>query len=235
VAPKLQYAEYDHFAYENKLVGFFHHLILKAGYSVCNWLIDNKAWYISFIECQYTTQSILGLPGTTPRFNVYDIRKPCEFGNLCYDFSPLDDLIARKDVREALKVGDRKWTDCDMGVHTAMLGDWMLDLQPRVSYALERGVNFLVYSGDKDFICNWRGSEAWTNAIEWEHQEAFQSMDYTKWNVDGQPAGEYKRRDNLTFLRVYEAGHMVPMDQPKVALEMLRQFIANDVHLPITE
>ena len=33
---------------------------------------------------------------------------------------------------------------------------------------------------------------------------------------------------NLHFLRVYEAGHMVPMDQPENALAMLKRFLAND-------
>lgn len=50
-------------------------------------------------------------------------------------------------------------------------------------------------------------------------------MSYKKWEVEGKPAGEYKNVDNLTFLKVYEAGHMVPMDQPLNAVEMLNQFI----------
>ena len=37
-----------------------------------------------------------------------------------------------------------------------------------------------------------------------------------------------RQHGNLHFLRVYEAGHMVPMDQPENALEMIKRFIAND-------
>jgi cathepsin A (carboxypeptidase C) len=44
-----------------------------------------------------------------------------------------------------------------------LLGDWILDLSDQVAYLLDNGVKGLVYSGDKDFICNWRGGEAWTN------------------------------------------------------------------------
>lgn len=46
--------------------------------------------------------------------------------------------------------------------------------------------------------------------------------------MDGENAGQYKRVDKLTFLRVYDAGHMVPMDQPARSLEMLRQFMMGD-------
>jgi len=34
-----------------------------------------------------------------------------------------------------------------------------------------------------------------------------------------------KKVDNLTFLKVYGAGHMVPMDQPEAALEVLNYLI----------
>jgi len=39
------------------------------------------------------------------------------------------------------------------------------------------------------------------------------------------PHGEYKKVDNFVFLRVYNAGHMVPMDQPMASLQMLEQFM----------
>ena len=52
-------------------------------------------------------------------------------------------------------------------VHTFMLGDWVVSLSEKVSVVLESGVKVLVYSGDKDFVCNWRGGEAWTNEVKW--------------------------------------------------------------------
>ena len=40
---------------------------------------------------------------------------------------------------------------------------------------------------------------------------------------------------NLHFLRVYDAGHMVPMDQPENALAMINRFINNDWELSAAE
>jgi len=37
-----------------------------------------------------------------------------------------------------------------------------------------------------------------------------------------------RQTGNLHFLRVYEAGHMVPMDQPENALAMLDRLIKAD-------
>ena len=108
-----------------------------------------------------------------------------------------------------------------MDVHMMLLGDWVNNLASKVTGILESGLEVLVYSGDKDFICNWRGGEAWTNAVDWEGTAEFNSAPYNVWEVDGVAAGELKQYKNLKFLRIYDAGHMVPMDQPKVALTML--------------
>jgi len=97
----------------------------------------------------------------------------------------------------------------------------MTNLADKMSNILEHGVHVLVYSGDKDFVCNWRGGEAWTNAVQWSKQDDFNKVEYKDWIVDGKAAGALKSVDNFKFLRVYDAGHMVPMDQPKVALSML--------------
>ena len=105
----------------------------------------------------------------------------------------------------------------------------MTNLMPQVAEILDKtDVEVLVYSGDKDWICNWRGGEAWTAATKWGSQEEFVAKDYEVWNVDGEGAGEMRQHGNLHFLRVYDAGHMVPMDQPKNALEMIKRLIAND-------
>lgn len=41
----------------------------------------------------------------------------------------------------------------------------------------------------------------------------------------GRPDGYIKQYENLSFLKVLEAGHMVPMDQPAIALAMLKTLV----------
>jgi cathepsin A (carboxypeptidase C) len=115
-------------------------------------------------------------------------------------------------------------------VHTYLLGDWMTNLMPQVGQILDqhKDVEVLVYSGDKDWICNWRGGEAWTLATKWAFKDDFGVQDFQEWTVDDSPAGAMRQFENLHFLRVYDAGHMVPMDQPVNALAMLQRFIDND-------
>lgn len=70
-----------------------------------------------------------------------------------------------------------------MAVHTYLLGDWMTNLASDVTYLLENDVNVLVYSGDKDFVCNWRGGEAWTNNLNWAQSKEFRNQSYIDWVV----------------------------------------------------
>lgn len=86
----------------------------------------------------------------------------------------------------------------------------------------------LVYSGDKDWICNWRGGEAWTAATSWASKKDFNAAEYVEWKVDGTAAGNMRQFGDLHFLRVYNAGHMVPMNQPVNALAMLKMFVSDD-------
>ncbi|KAL4449695.1 hypothetical protein ABPG74_007518 [Tetrahymena malaccensis] len=221
VSPYQQYPEYANFAYENNLIGKVKYGILKGAFWACQQLIKaGVSWLTTMEECQLGVTSILGNP-LKPKFNVYDIRDKCSTPPLCYDFSNIDKFLALPQVIQALGTQGRKWVECSKPVHLALTADWMLDLSPQVSYLLSKGVNVLVYSGDQDFICNWRGGEKWTNELQWSKQKEFQQTNYTQW----QNFGAYKTVDNFTFLRVYQAGHMVPMDQPQAALEMLNLFI----------
>ena len=103
----------------------------------------------------------------------------------------------------------------------------MVDLSPKVTDILNAGIDTLVYSGDKDFICNWRGGEKWTHEVNWEGKADFDAADYADWNVSSKAAGALKSHKNLKFLRVFDAGHMVPMNQPEAALQMLNEFTSS--------
>jgi len=213
VDPYNQYPEYDNFAKENKLIGEGQYLVLKGAFKACQLLIKTGVWPVALEECQIGVQSILGFNPVQPAFNVYDIREPCGTPPLCYDMSPADNLLAQESIKDILGVKGRSWAECTSSVHTALLGDWMTNLSPKVSDILEnKDFDTLVYSGDKDFICNWRGGEKWTNEVEWANKESFQKCEYADWNVSGKAAGALKSVDNLKFLRVFDAGHMVPMN-----------------------
>ena len=98
--------------------------------------------------------------------------------------SQVDNMFKKEEILEILGVPGRKWEDCSWGVHASLLDDWMTNLSPKITDILNAGYDTLVYSGDKDWICNWRGGEKWTHNISWKGKKDFNKNGYTKWNVD---------------------------------------------------
>ena len=59
---------------------------------------------------------------------------------------------------------------------------------------------------------------------DWPGKTAFNKAALTPFKAGGKPAGELWSASNFTFMRVYDAGHMVPRDQPAAALAMVNAF-----------
>lgn len=96
---------------------------------------------------------------------------------------------------------------------------------PYVSEMLNDNLPVLVYSGDLDYICNYLGNHAVAMKLEWNHGNDFRAADDHDWNCGG---GLARSSHGLHFLQVYQAGHMVPGDQPEQALIMIKQFLNNE-------
>lgn len=103
---------------------------------------------------------------------------------------------------------------------------------------IESGIRVLIYAGDVDFICNWMGNKAWTMGLKWTGNSDFNNAGDNKWfytndqqaSINGglaRTAHSKHGKGSLTFLQVFEAGHMVPMDQPQAALALLNTFTNN--------
>jgi len=175
----------------------------------------------------------LGLlePYVLTGMNPYDMRVKCAKPPLCYDFSNVGRFLDLKKVKTALNVSqDRTWEDCNQGVAISfeLSGDWMQSFQSKLPDQLAANIPVLIYAGDQDYICNWLGNQAWARAMEWPHKAEFNAASVSDWKVDGKKAGTVQTANGFTFLRVLDAGHMVPRDQPQNALSMLNAFISGE-------
>jgi cathepsin A (carboxypeptidase C) len=196
-------------------------------------IINRFACQTAFVICNTAETTPYQLTGLNP----YDIRKKCEIMPLCYDFSYIEKFLNLQSTRDALHVTDesRQWTSCNMGINLKFHSDWMHDFSPFVADLLDAGIHTLIYAGDVDYICNYLGNRAWTLQLDWKHKNDFNAASDHEWMGpeivsdevvgDGKGVGLAKTSHGFTFLQVYDAGHMVPSDQPKVALDMITHFI----------
>lgn len=166
--------------------------------------------------------------------NLYDVTKKCEVKPLCYDFSAQTNWLNKPENMKALGVKKNKWSSCNREVEIKLVfaGDWMLTFKDAIKSLLEKGVPVLIYHGENDFIVNWLGGQAWTNALPWSGSLGFRTAKNTTYVVDGAEAGTFKSFKGLTFMKLAGSGHLVPMDKPKAALDMVQKFMAGKPWAP---
>jgi cathepsin A (carboxypeptidase C) len=60
---------------------------------------------------------------------------------------------------------------------------------------------------------NWYGQMRWLSKLDWYGQVRFNNAMDADWYsyVSGQKAGKVRNYDNLTFVKVYDAGQFVSM------------------------
>merc|ERR1719336_884761 len=88
----------------------------------------------------------------------------------------------------------------------------------------------LIYAGNMDLsTCNPLGVSRALESMQWPGVEEFKDAPRCVWHVDGKSAGITQRGGRLTWLVLLNSGHLVPMSQPRRALEMARLLIDGEL------
>lgn len=95
---------------------------------------------------------------------------------------------------------------------------------------VEQGVRVGLIYGDRDYICNWLGGEAVSLAIAstvgGEYAAGYPSAGYSPIITNDSYIGGVTRQfGNLSFSRIYQAGHFVPAYQPETAFQVFARII----------
>jgi carboxypeptidase C (cathepsin A) len=141
--------------------------------------------------------------------NYYDISAP---GAASFPPPWYQGWLNQPHVQQELGV-PLNWTQSTSGVSRAFrsIGDyprpgWKEDL----AYLLEEGIKVTLVYGDRDYACNWYGGELLSLAIPYANATSFAAAGYTDLIVnDTYVGGQTRQYGNLSFTRVYEAGHEV--------------------------
>ncbi|PIN07302.1 Serine carboxypeptidases (lysosomal cathepsin A) [Handroanthus impetiginosus] len=227
INPEIQYKAHADYALQMKLINQSYYNGLSNSVSLCQKLVKlcgKNGSLTCPLASRFRNSVFAGILRQAGDINYYDIRKRCE-GPLCYDFSNVEKFLNQESVKKAVGVRDIKFVSCSSVVHNAMTRDLMKNYGVHIPALLQEGLKLFIYAGEYDLICNWLGNLRWLTAMKWSGQKNFQSAPSIPFVVDGLNAGLTKRHGRLTFLKVHNAGHMVPMDQPKVSLEMLRRWM----------
>jgi cathepsin A (carboxypeptidase C) len=180
--------------------------------------------------------------------NRFDITAPCDIDDFCYantgliqDYLNLPDVFSALGVPSAVKkflVGGP-----DVSEAFEKTNDLAISLIPEVQYLLASQIDILIYQGNLDLACNTAGAKRWTSNMAWKGQAEFVGKDLKDWQteVEGKKktVGKFKevkvrmvegseKKTRFTLLTIDGSGHMVPQDQPEVAVNMLGKWIKGE-------
>jgi hypothetical protein len=103
-------------------------------------------------------------------------------------------------------------------------------LIPDIAALLRAGVRVGFIYGDRDYLCNWLGGEAISLAVAAQTSPAYASLfpaaGYAPIIVNtSYIGGAVRQYGNLSFSRIYDAGHSVPAYQPETAFQVFARIM----------
>jgi hypothetical protein len=100
----------------------------------------------------------------------------------------------------------------------------------------DAGIRVIFYNGDLDLLCCHTGTDLLLDSMQWSNTSTWKTVDRGVWMVNHRKAGYTKTLGNLTYVTVYNSGHMVYYNQPARALDLITRFVKgeslHDVDLP---
>ena len=173
------------------------------------------------------SQKVVG-PFTTSQRDIYDITqmRPDPFPPSTYR-EYLNTAVVQAAI--GAKVN---YTESSESVGSAFFstGDYARGGQIEdLAYLLSIGVRVGFVYGDRDYICNWLGGEAisFSVAAQSPSHSGFFSAGYAAIVVNNTYVGGAVRQyGNLSFSRVYDAGHLIPAYQPETAFTVFTRIIS---------
>ncbi|CAG8548040.1 30680_t:CDS:2 [Racocetra persica] len=164
-------------------------------------------------------------PLTNAGFDELDIRKKCSNSDCFPGFPDIEKYSNSSAVKTALGVDPLfDFELCNRGINDTFVYSGDCYIPP----LLENNVRVLVYAGDADYLCSWLGNDAWTKELDWSGKAGFNNASFTQWITNnGTYAGDVRTFGGLTFLKVFNAAHMVAHDQPEASLDFFSKWILN--------
>lgn len=180
--------------------------------------------------------------------NIYDIRLTDSYAscgmNWPDNMDAVNEYLRREDVMTALNIDksyQTVWKECSGAISSAFKAKKSAPSVTLIPGLIENGVKVLMYNGDKDMICNHLGNSKLIENLAWggetladvhgqpdKHAGGFKVENgetEESWYAAGHEGGTIQEGRNLTYIRVFNASHMVPVDVPELSQVLLNQFI----------
>jgi len=170
--------------------------------------------------------------------NPYDARLKCDAAEgsvSCYRSDDwivkyLNNPLVKKELGVPLGLD---FASCNMPLHDRFLknGDAARSSSVLLPELIEAGLRILIYVGDADLLCPGIGQIPWLENLNTTYQQAFIDSPRVDFRTNNRTAGFVKssgkkhESGKITYVEIFDAGHMAPHDQPDAALDMFNRWI----------
>jgi carboxypeptidase D len=245
ISPADQYPAYLQYAYKEGIIdqGSEFSSTLESLQSTCLAQLSGPGGTdrVTIRDCENILNEMLSLTTDSGEqcINMYDVRLRDKSCGMAWppDLEYMRPYLQRPDVTKALNLNRDKatgWEECAGAVSRNFRADHSLPSIRLLPELIESEVPILLFSGDKDLICNHIGTEELIHNMKWNGGTGFETSPGVwaprrSWSFEGEPAGYYQQARNLTYVLFYNASHMVPFDFPRRTRDMLDRFIHVDI------
>lgn len=169
------------------------------------------------------TSNILytNLTGSMNPYNLLLSSKP-------KSYSYFISYVQKAETRAALHVGKVDFSN-GSAVENALANVFMKSSKRWLEVLMDN-YRVLLYNGNLDVIVPAPGTENLIDNLNWTGAKAFAKVKKTIWKVDPndlEVAGYVRHVKDFYFIVVRNGGHLYPADQPRVAFNLITNFIDN--------
>ncbi|KAL0119122.1 hypothetical protein PUN28_009606 [Cardiocondyla obscurior] len=197
--------------YENKARGFIKQKKYLEAFEIFDTLLNG--------DLNNSSSLFYNLTGFNYYFNYLFVKDS-------NDSDWMSEWIQSADVRRAIHVGNSTFNVETRTVEEHLKRDVMQSVTFFLVDLLQH-YRVLIYNGQLDIIVAYPLTENYLKQLKWPGASNYAKASRKIWMVGDKIAGYAKTVDNLTEVLVRNAGHMVPSDQPKWALDLITRFTHN--------
>ncbi len=181
---------------------------------------------------------------------MYDVRKFLMNPNLFpIGHENVESYLNRREVKQSIHTIETPhlYQECTDPPYFALTHQDGKGVMNEIRYLLDiKKIDILIFNGQYDLICNHLNIEYSLDHFNWTGMNEWLSNKPSIWSINKKPVGYVRKAKNLQTLLgklslllccfsffyglsccfvVMDAGHMVPMDVPEIALKMFTTFI----------
>lgn len=141
-------------------------------------------------------------------------------------------FVVLNSTRAALHVGNRPFSGNSFLVEQHLFADFMVSAAPLIDELLTARIDLLLYSGALDIIVPTISTENMISRLKWSGHRKFSNARRRVYREGkgNQTAitGYIQQAEHLTLAVVINSGHILPYEQPSVALDLVAKFVNSE-------